>query len=131
MRWTIEGSNRTLAGGLLTAVKGGRLEIYAGARLDTVESPLEFQQLLAVAPLRAFDGPSVGAVTAILNEGVPVQATGAASMALLVAADGSRIADYSVGKIGRDHADVLMTQTDLRAGDTMTVTSLTIALSAS
>jgi hypothetical protein len=105
------------------------LQIYSGTRPDSPESALELQTLLAVLTLRNFQAPQAGTLTTTEIEPVSVQASGEARWARLVAADGTLLGDLRVGQAGRDpDADVTWDQTAFRAGDTLQLDRLTLAL---
>jgi hypothetical protein len=129
LRLTIAGVNRVMASGLLLEVSDAKLQIYSGTRPDSPESALELQTLLAVLTLRNFQLPQAGTLTTTEIESVSVQASGEARWGLLVAVDGTRIGDLSVGQKDRDpSADVTWDQTAFRAGDTLQLDRLTLAL---
>lgn len=128
LRLTTAGVNRVMASGLLLEVADAQLQIYSGSRPSSPDAALEFQSLLAVLTLQNFEPPQVGTLTTTEIAPVSVQASGEARWALLVAADGTRIGDLSVGQAGRDNADVTWDQTAFRAGDTLHLDRLTLAL---
>jgi hypothetical protein len=129
LRLTIAGVNRVMASGLLLEVSDAQLQIYSGTRPTSPESGLELQTLLAVLTLRNFQLPQAGKLTTTEIEPVSVQASGEARWARLVAADGTLIGDLRVGQAGRDpDADVTWDQAAFRAGDTLQLDRLTLAL---
>lgn len=130
MRLTTLGTNRVIAGGLLGQLNEGHLEIYAGARLEHPDAPLELQIRLVSLTLPAFSNPVAGSTMGRDIGPSAIEVTGEARFAILLAPDGERLADLTVNTREEEPtADLLFERTDFHRGGPCTIALLALTLS--
>jgi hypothetical protein len=109
---------------------GGFLRFYDGAQPATADTALGAQVKLAELALTASPFAAAGGGTIVANtitDDTSADATGTATWATFVKADGTRIFDVSVGTAG---ADINLNSVAIQAGAKVSVTSYSLSIPA-
>jgi hypothetical protein len=130
------GINDAVAQLQLTAIKdtfdGGTFEIRSGVRPANSNTAPSGGAVLATVPVGGGDATKSFTVSGrqLIAEGLPwtdllADASGDATYAILKSADGTKRIDWSVGTSG---TDLILTRTDLVAGEPFSITAASLTM---